>query len=297
MRGAALLLMVAALACDGSTVDGDALVVEAFFDVGQPLPDVLVRRTVGIGGAYPTGEATGVADAEVVVTIAGAALPYAPVPGQPGRYRAATADTVRAGAAYRVDVRWQGDRAWAETQTPPRLRLDSLRAFPFARAVRAVLLDSLRFDTLATGAREGFVYPVEVVAWWPSQTSPADTALWVRSQLRPGLQLPGIELVFPPERIAEEGAIEQGASGRVWRGLYAVPVASAEAALPLHRVRVAFVRGGRAYARYAATRGTPGRREPLGNVQGGIGIVAGVSVDSLTLQVGPAAFSPLRPPP
>ncbi len=288
MRGLLLLLLFAA-ACDSVPEEGDALVVEAFFDVGRPLPDVQVRRTAPAAGLYPDSLATALSDADVRVSADGAVLLYEPVPGRPGRYRAAAPGVVAAGTRYRVEVRWQARVATAETRTPPPLRIDSLRALPFSAPVRAVLLDSLRFDTLGTGAREGYVYPVEVYAWWAGAPVEEDTVLWLRTQLRPAQPFGSgvVDLFFPPERIAEERSFAADAPGtRLWRGLYAVPVADAAAPLPPHRVRVAVVRSGRDYARFAATRTAPVRREPIGNVVGGLGIVAGISVDSLTLVVG-----------
>ncbi len=284
-----LLMGVLLVGCDLSAPRTDeVLVVEAFFDVGEPLPEVRVHRSAPFDGAFPGAEATAIGDARVVVTAGGVPMPYRAAPGLPGRYQPTGTARVEAGVLYSVVVQWNDHEASAASRTPPLFQLDSVRAVPFAMPIRAVLLDSIRFDTLGTGARQGFVYPVEVFAWWSMPDAAADSASWIRAQVRPAAAFSSTvgDFFFPPERIEKERDLPVAEGpGRLWRGLYAVPVESADAPLPPHRVRVALVRSGRDYARFAATRTSPAQREPLSNVQGGRGIVAGLSVDSLTLFV------------
>lgn len=287
MKGrVALLVLVALAGCDaGPEATEDVLVVEAFFDVGEPLPGIRVQRTASADGAYPGAAALAVTDAQLVVLVDDTPLPYSADPARAGWYVPETDAVVVAEARYRVEVTWHGQQVRAETRTPPRLDVSELEVLPFEAPIRAVLLDSLRFDTLATGARQGFVYPVEVRVTWPSV--PADTLLWMRTQLRPaqGFSSTVVDFFFPPERILPEAAFEGEEGRRSWRGLYVLPVDSATAPLPAHRVRIALVRSGQDYARFAATRTSPARREPRSNVAGGRGIVAGVSVDSTIVVV------------
>lgn len=287
--GVCVLVAWGIAACDTApSVESDVLVVEAFFDVGQALPAIRVQRTAPLGGEYPGEDALAVSDATVAVTADGIPLTYGPS-GQAGVYTPADARPVAPGVRYRVEVAWRGERAVAETRTPPRLALTRLAVEPFSAPIRAVLLDSLRFDTLGTGARQGFVYPVEVVATWAAADAAEDSLLWLRAQLRPaqGFSSTVVDFFFPPERIQPERELVLDGAQRTWRGLYVLPVDSATAPLPRHRLRVALVRSGQDYARFAATRTAPVRREPRGNVVGGRGIVAGLSVDSLVVEVAP----------
>ena len=50
-------------------------------------------------------------------------------------------------------------------------------------------------------------------------------------------------------------------------------------------MKVSLLRSGPDYARFASSRDAPERREPVSNVRGALGIVAGISVDSLLLNV------------
>ena len=58
-----------------------------------------------------------------------------------------------------------------------------------------------------------------------------------------------------------------------------------DAPLPAHHLKASLIRSGADYARFASSRDAPERREPITNVEGGLGIVAGVSVDSLVVAV------------
>ncbi|HEX7071675.1 MAG TPA: hypothetical protein VF190_12755, partial [Rhodothermales bacterium] len=154
-----------------------------------------------------------------------------------------------------------------------------------------VLLDSLQLDSLQTGARSAFVYPVEVTLQWAASNDLAaaavDTSYWIRAQLKPYTEdLPGvIELFFRSEVIVREDRVRVEDGLRTWTGVYLVPVDSESDPLPEHSLKVALLRSDDDYARFASSRTAPERREPVSNVVGGLGIVAGVSVDSLTVRI------------
>jgi hypothetical protein len=63
--------------------------------------------------------------------------------------------------------------------------------------------------------------------------------------------------------------------------VYAVPVESGTAPLPRHRLTTSLTRGDTSFASFAQTRTDPDRREPISNVEGGLGVALAVSVDSL----------------
>ena len=91
--------------------------------------------------------------------------------------------------------------------------------------------------------------------------------------------------LLPGQILRERTATRAGSEQRTWTGVYAVPVESKDAALPAHTLRVAVLRSGQDYARFATSRDAPDQREPQSNITGGLGIVAGVSVDSLRIDV------------
>jgi hypothetical protein len=168
----------------------------------------------------------------------------------------------------------------ASSRSPVSIALDSVRVTPSTSPVEAVFADSLG---LAVG--EGVIYPVTVTLFW---TAPeADTA-WVRARLRPPASFPSaiVDFVLDTDETRREAEFEGEGPVRRWRGTYAVPVESLDDALPPHALDVFVLRSGTDYARYALSRTDPSRREPVGNVRGGIGIVAGVAIDGRTLQVG-----------
>jgi hypothetical protein len=104
--------------------------------------------------------------------------------------------------------------------------------------------------------------------------------------LRPYLPVSLDDFFFKPEQIfREQEAAKRPGLRRAWTGVYAVPVAAEDAPLPPHTLRVALIRSGQDYARYASSRDDPQRRDPTSNVAGGVGILAGISVDSLRIQV------------
>ncbi len=287
-------LLVAALLAGGCDAvaperDGPQLVVEAFLEAGQPLGAIVLRRTTLLDTALDT--ARGVAEASVTLRLGERVVAYRLEAGRPGRY-VPQAEAVQAPSRtdFTLHVGWGEQEITAAGRIPPPIEIDSVRVEAPAEPVEAVLLDSLRLDTTSTGAREGYIYPIEVTLRWRADVPPVgpDSAYWVRAQLRPEARFSSAVLDFflRPEEVFREREQARDAAGRVrWTGVYAVGVDDKNDPLPPHRLRVALVRSGPAYARFAATRGDPDRREPLSNVEGGLGIAAGISIDSLSLHV------------
>jgi hypothetical protein len=279
LRALGLAALLATLAgCDLGTPPEVPLVVEGFAESARPLPPIRVGRAGALGdtGGRP------VETAEVVVRVGGTSIPYAAEPGAPGRYRPLTAFTLLPGDAFSLEVRAEGLTARAASTAPPLVRLDSARAVPSEAPVRAVFADSL-----GAPLREGFLYPVDVTLYW---TAPPSGEWWVRARLAPPDAFPSAVVDFllrtDDTRSEADLAADPARPGlRRWRGLYAVPVPSADAPLPPHALEVALLRSGLDYALYARSRTEPDRREPIGNVEGGVGIFAGISVARLTLAV------------
>ncbi len=273
--------MLAFAACDVAEPEAARLVVEAFVETGRTLPTVTVGQTVGLEAAE---SAAAVEDAAVVLTVARDEIAYEPVPGAAGRYGPQAERVAEEGERIGIEVTWQGQRAVAVSRMPTPVALDSVRVAPAAVPVEAVFADSLGLDV-----REGFLYPITVTLYW--QAPAADTA-WVRTRLGPPAAFPSavVDFLLATDAVQPEADLATGSdlgSGlRAWSGVYAVPVASRDAPLPAHDLEVALLRSGPDYARYALSRTDPDRREPVGNVEGGVGIAVGISVDRRTVRVG-----------
>ncbi|WP_457652883.1 DUF4249 family protein [Rhodocaloribacter sp.] len=296
LLGAALALSAAA-GCDAvEPVEEARLVVEAFLEAGKPLPPLTLRRTGPLAAPYAPDEAA-VADAEVALEIDGRTVAYRPDDARPGRYVPEAAGTKAAArTTFRLRVRWQRQTAVAAGTIPPPITLDSVSVRVPERPVQAVLLDSLNLgiDSLSVDvrSREGFIYPVEVTLWWTvdfDETGP-DSLYWIETQLQPRTAFSStiVDFFLLPEQILREREMPRDARGRrAWTGVYAVPVETKTEPLPVHDLKVALLRSGQDYARFATSRDAPERREPISNVEGALGIVAGISVDSLRVRVGP----------
>ena len=301
----AWVLLVATLACwarcDTVAPEESALlVVEAFVDAGEPLPAIRLWQTRSLGQAYPFDASTAVSDAKVTVGLGSAQISYQPLDAQPGWYEPVRPETVPARMPLAFEALWQGRRVTAQSLVPPTLRLDSIRVNVPDEPVDGIILDSLfidpilvdslQFDSLRIGAETGLVYLVEVTLWWTidyPEIGP-DSVYWIRTQLRPQLSTrPTFDDFFlRPEQIFRERNTPRDVQGRrSWTGVYAVPVETHETPLPAHPLRVAIIRSGQDYARFVSGRDDPERREPASNVEGAVGIFAGLSLDSLSVQV------------
>lgn len=280
-------------------VEPPRLVVEGFVDAGKPLPTVRLAQSRPVTDPYPLDGQTAVTDAEVALVMNGERIAYEPMPGQPGRYEpVAPPPTVPPRATLRFEATWADQHVMAESRVPPPIQIDSFRLVIPDKPVAGIILDSLFIessdsdsllvDSLRVGAEQGFVYLIEASLAWTVDFDEvdADSAYWVRGQLRPILSGTLDDFFFRPEQIFRERGARRGAAGeRRWTGVYAVPVVEEEDPLPPHALRVALIRSGRDYALFASSRDDPSRREPTSNVTGGLGIVAGLSVDTVWVQV------------
>jgi hypothetical protein len=273
-------------------VDRDELVVEAFVETGRPLPPVRLRRVLPLTAPADTAPARG---ADVRLTLGDTTVPYEEA--QPGRYEPEGGRgswTVPSRVPLSLTVRWQGETATARGRTPPPIRIREVCVRVPDEPVAAILVDSLRRDSLDIPAEEGFLYPIEVTTKWTTDNlTPPDTASWVRAELQPTAQFSSTVVSFflQPAEVRREQTFDPATNrtGRRWTGVYAFPVDSARAPLPRHRVATTLVRGDTAFAAFATSRTDPDRREPVSNVQGAVGIATGIALDSLGRPVGPEA--------
>ena len=284
-----LLVGVAALfaGCDTVAPVGEPrLVVEGFLQAGAELPPIRLRQTRPLDAPYADDATTAVTDADLMVRLDDRAVAYAPAAGDPGMYLPAE-DEVLAPPRSRFELlaTWQGRAATAAGTIPPPIAIDSISVRVPPEPVAAILRDSLQAEP-----EQGYLYPVEVEVWWRTVFAEvgADSLYWVRARLAPLIDFSStvVDLFLRPEQILRERTLRRDATGRrSWTGVYAVPVDGPDEALPPHDLNVVLLRSGEDYARFASSRDAPERREPVSNVEGGLGIVVGIALDSLRVHV------------
>lgn len=279
--------------CDsGLPDDADVvLVVEGFIDADRTLPHIRLRRTLAPAQPYDENAAA-VNDAEISLQLGASNVVFVPDGRRNGLYLPeSTAGTVvpAPGDSFALQVAWQGSLISGEGIVPPVIDIRSTRIRIPDEPVSAVLLDSLVLsDSLSLEAQQGFIYPIEVTITWEDR-GPSNANHWVRAQLQPYTTFSSsfVELFLRSEEIFEESSAAFSESGiRTWTGVYAVGVEEKEDPVPPHDLRVALIRSGEDYARSAASRHAPERREPFTNLRGGVGIFTAISVDSTRIHVG-----------
>lgn len=292
----AAVLALLLVRCDWmAPAEKEQLVVEAFFTSGQPLGPITLRTTQPLGGSDTLalggsdtleGAAEG---AEVALQLDGKTIAYRPAEGRPGRYVPEATDTVRTHAAFAFTARWQGRVATAEGTVPRPITIEDVVVEVPDEPVEAILVDSLRRDSLDIPAEQGYIYPIEVTVAWSADFPDVgpDSTYWIQAQLRPyeTFNSTVVDFFLQPEAVFRERTVPSQGGRRRWTGVYAVPVEAADDPLPSHGLRVALVRGGPDFAAFATSRNDPERREPISNVQGGLGMVAAIALDSVRVEV------------
>lgn len=277
-------------------IEPQSLVVEAFVGTGGALPTITLRRTRPLDepGDRSANAATG---ATVEFMLDGTVVSYEENPQRDGEYVPAGDDgKVTARVPWRLAVRWQGETARAQGTTPPAIELQEMCVEVPEAPVRAVVVDSLRRDSLDIPAEQSYIYPVDVSLRWPSNRLLAgeDTIHWVRPRLRPDTTESSSRVVnffLQPVEVRREDRFPAPNGRRAWTGIYAVPVEDSSSAFPDHDLTASLTRGDTAFAAFAESRNNPERREPISNVEGGLGIATAVAIDSLRRSVGPAGFN------
>ncbi|WP_103020598.1 DUF4249 family protein [Salinibacter altiplanensis] len=260
-----------------------SVVVEAFLKTGRPLPAIMLRRTrpLDVPGGRDENAAQG---ATVELRMDAQTVAYEEADS--GRYvPESNLAAVPAGVPWALTVRWRGEAARAEGRTPPPISLGEVCVEAPSSPVRAIRVDSLRRDSLDIPAEREYLYPVDVSLEWPAGArSTGDTPHWVRPQLRPDTTESSSRVVnffLEPVDVRRENQFRVRNGRRTWRGVYAVPVVDSTSAFPGHDLTVTLARGDTAFAAFARSREDPGRREPISNVDGGLGIATAVALDSL----------------
>ncbi len=296
------VLVVTTTRCDlAEPTDGSALVVEAFLESGDPLPPVRLRQTRGLQDPVPPTDS--LADAAVGATLQIAidrdTVTYLPT-DVPGTYEPARPVTVQPGASFFLHVEWEGERATASGQVPSPIDIRQACLSIPDTPVQAILVDSLRRDSLDIPAQQGFIFPVDVSVDWGNGLVPEDA--WVRAGLQPSSDFSSgiVELFLQPTEVDREPAFlmsEATQQDRRWTGVYAVSASDSSAPLPMHRITVSLTRGDSAFAAFASSRTDPERREPVSNVDGAIGIATAIALDTIGFDVATGATGEACQPP
>lgn len=284
-------LFLVLLKCDWgpSPVEEQSLVVEAFLDTGEPLPSVTLRQTAPMG--TPDDRLQDAASGgRVSLRLGGTEIPYRESTTQPGRY-VPTQDTVVSPLMnWELTAHWKSESARAVGRTPMPITIEEVCVDVPPDPVEAIQVDSLRRDSLDIPADQRHIYPIDVRVRWQARplSQEPDSTIWVRAQLLPNASAFSsqiVEFFLEPADIQQETAYTRTEDVRQWTGVYAVPVNSGTAPLPRHNLTTSLTRGDTSFASFAQTRTDPDRREPISNVQGGLGVALAVSVDSLSAVV------------
>lgn len=297
-RGILLVLLPLLLVnygCDSIEPSQDNLmVVEGFLNAEAPFPDIRITKAIPLDQGLDK-EPEAINDASLRIFIDGAPVPYGPS-SEAGVYKPLQSliDAVPAGATFRAEIEWQSQTATITDIIPPPILIDSVSIKIPDAPVAAILVDTLRLDSPQVGARKGFIYPIDVTITW--QTSPlvqnSDSEFWIETRLIPQSDFSStvLDVFLLTEEVQKEDALESSRTvgddnDRTWSGVYAIPVADSLAPLPMHDLRVQLVRGTQAYADFASSKNAPERREPVSNIDGAIGILAGIAVDAREFEV------------
>lgn len=284
-----LVLLFVLAGCDTVTpTHRPALVVEAWFDTEAPLPPIRVSSTNDISDALvPVPAPPGT---RIQITMGEQAIDYVQHQEDPLWYLPALNDLSppAQGEQFELRVDAPGSAARASGIMPPSIRLEDVEiSFP-ADPISVVLIDSLNVGldslNLAVNATTGYIYPVQVSLTWMDD----DFDGWVEARLQPDDSFSSslIDFFLLPSQVFPESSATADGNGRLgWEGVYAIPVQDAQSALPEHTLRVVLTRGDDRFARFITSRDAPDRREPVSNVNGGLGFVGGISTDSTRVDV------------
>ena len=282
-----LVLVLMLVRCDlTGPVDRQSLVVEAFLKTDRPLPTITLRQTRSLNdpGDRRANAAQG---GTVELVLDGQPISYEESDQRPGRYvPVSEVGDVPDRVPWRLAARWRGEEARARGTTPPPIELSEVCVEVPPEPVQTIRVDSLRRDSLDIPAEQGYLYPVDVSLHWPADPLVAgeDTTHWVRPQLNPDTTESASRVVnffLQPVDVRREDQFRRQEGQKAWTGVYAVPVEDSTSAFPQHDLTATLTRGDTSFAAFARSRGDPERREPISNVNGGLGIATAVATDSL----------------
>ncbi len=283
--------------CDSTqSEDPSLLVVEMFVMSEEVLPEITLRRTASLQEVYQPDLSTAATGAMVEFTMQERLIPYSM--GANGKYAPLESVVAVSGTELALKVQWENQTVTAQSKIPPPITLDSVQISVSDTPVAGLLLDSVFIDpslidslglqALGAGAREGLVYLVEATLFWADSTEGMRNDWWMRTQLLPylGQERRLSDYFLSPEVLQSEANIPLiNDYQRSWSGAYAVPVSGQNDEFPSHGLRIGIIRSDQAYADFVTGSSNPREREPPSNILGGLGIFAGLAVDTLYVQI------------
>lgn len=284
---AACLLAVAG--CDATFPDQEPiLVIEGYLQPEQPIPPIRITESDPLAAHKRLATPP---DAAVQFQIGDQSIRLIPTPDLPGYFVPADYPEfiVPSLAEFDVSVQWQGQDFSAHGQVPPSLSINEVSIHIPDTPEQAILVDTLRLDTLAIQAKTIYIYTIEAtVSWTAEQASDTDQPdYWIEARLRstPSLSSKVLNQFLLTDEIQLEKQILKKDGFYIWKGVYAIEAAGPNAPVPPHDLSVVLVRSGYDYAHFASSLQNPGNTEPVSNIQGGVGILAGIALDSLNLAI------------
>lgn len=276
--------------CDSiEPVQDNLLVVEGFLNAGEPFPPVTFSTALALTETSQD-ETRVIRNVSLRMFVNDQLVPYGPS-GQDGTYLplANNIEVVPPNAKFSAEIEWQGKTATVSDQIPPPINIDHVEIDVPEKPVTAILVDTLRLDSPEVGARKGYIYAIDVtMRWSPAEPVDADSTYWIEARLIPQSDFSStvLDVFLLTEEVRPETAFASASGAeRTWSGVYAIPVADSLAPAPVHNLTIQLVRSTQAYADFAASRHTPERREPVSNIDGAIGVLAGIALDSIEFEV------------
>jgi len=275
--------------CDSASVPHqDTLVVEAWIDTDAPLPPVRISSTVPTTNASQNAVPAPVGT-DLELEVGDLIVSYSRDPADPLRFIPEETDIVpEEGDRFELRLEAPSSSITASGSFPPAITLSEVDvSFP-GDPISVVLVDSLVVGldslNLSISATTGYIYPVQVSISWEDDGHDG----WIEARLQPDASFSSslIDFFLLPSQVFPETSSSTPTDGtRRWEGVYAVPVSEADSPIPEHSLHVVLTRGDNRFARFMTSRDTPERREPVSNVNGGLGFVGGISVDSTRISV------------
>ncbi len=292
-----LLALILIGGCDSAqTEQPSLLVVEMFVMSEEELPEITLRRALPLQEVYQPDQSALATGAMVQLAIQEKIIPFSM--NSNGKYEPLESVIATSGAELALKVQWENQTIVAQSKIPPPITLDSVQIAVSDNPVAGLLLDSVFIDpflidslglqALGTGAREGLVYLVEATLFWADSSGGIGNDWWMRTQLLPylGQERRLRDYFLSPEVLQSEVDIPLISDyQRSWSGAYAVPISGREDKFPNHGLRIGIIRSSQAYADFVTGSSNPSEREPPSNIQGGVGIFAGLAIDTIFVQI------------
>ena len=283
------ILLLAVAGCDATFPEQEStLVIEGYLQPEKPIPPIRVIETDPLTSSK---NHTAPLDANIQLQIGKQSIRLLPTPDLPGFYSPVDLPdfVIPPLAEFDATIRWQGKEFTASGLVPPSVSIHDVSLNIPDKPEQAILVDTLRLDTLAIQAKTVYIYAIEATVSWTSEPfiNGVSPDYWIETRLRstPSLSSKVLNQFLLTEEIQLERNVPQQDGLYTWKGVYAIEAAGPEAPLPPHDLAITLVRSGNDYARFASALQNAANTEPISNINGGVGILAGIALDSLHMAI------------